>query len=231
MDDFEIELVSKRGLSVIGVANDAESALRPRPDRRNDHEHRPEGSLRTRSKHLSGRHQGVRRRNGGRQPHPPPLPRRPYGRSHAAASHRSYSNPARDRDPLRTDAAADHPRVTARRFLSPPTVAHAESLLQWISAAAVIVALGAPGGAADLLPPSTPRHLPHAPQVQPRGAATDLPSGERADGSIVAWGANSTFMQMSVAVPTDPSGVIGGTQFDPAYQLSPNWLSGRRGGR
>jgi Rhodopirellula transposase DDE domain len=45
-------------------------------DRRNDHEDRPEGSLRTRSKHLSGRHQGVRRRNGCRQPYPPPLPRR-----------------------------------------------------------------------------------------------------------------------------------------------------------
>jgi hypothetical protein len=45
-------------------------------DRRNDNEDRSEGSLRTRSKHLSGWHQGVRHRNGCRQPHTPRLPRR-----------------------------------------------------------------------------------------------------------------------------------------------------------
>jgi len=33
-------------------------------------------SMRTRSKHLSGRHQGVRRRHGSRQPRTSRLPRR-----------------------------------------------------------------------------------------------------------------------------------------------------------
>ena len=33
-------------------------------------------------------------------------------------------------------------------------------------------------------------------------------------------------MGTSVAFPTNPSGVIGGTQFDPDYQFSPKWLSG-----
>ena len=47
------------------------SLWRRRGVRRNHHQDRSEGSLRTRSKHLSGRHQGVRRRNGGRPPHPP----------------------------------------------------------------------------------------------------------------------------------------------------------------
>jgi hypothetical protein len=112
--------------------------------------------------------------------------------------------------------------------------------IQWVAAAAVIAALGTPAGAADLLPPlSSPRHLPHRPQghlpIVPQGhlpgASTDLPSGERADSAIVGWGANSTFMQMSVAFPTDPSGVIGGTQFDPDYEFSPNWLSGTERGR
>ena len=106
--------------------------------------------------------------------------------------------------------------------------------IQWVAAAAVIAALATPAGAADLLPPVRPRHLPHRPQghlpIVPQGhlpgASTVLPSGERADSAIVGWGANSTFMQMSVAFPTDPSGVIGGTQFDPDYQFSPNWLSG-----
>jgi hypothetical protein len=40
------------------------------------------------------------------------------------------------------------------------------------------------------------------------------------------WGLTSTFMGTSVAFPTDPSGVIGGTQFNPDYQFSPKWLSG-----
>jgi hypothetical protein len=111
--------------------------------------------------------------------------------------------------------------------------------IQWVAAAAVIAALGTPAGAADLLPPLPPRHLPHrllghlpiVPQGHLPGASTGLPSGERADSAIVGWGANSTFMQMSVAFPTDPSGVIGGTQFDPDYQFSPTWLSGREGRR
>jgi hypothetical protein len=34
-------------------------------------------------------------------------------------------------------------------------------------------------------------------------------------------GSNSTFNGTSVAFPTDPSGVFGGTQFDPDYQFSP----------
>jgi hypothetical protein len=79
--------------------------------------------------------------------------------------------------------------------------------IQWVAAAAVIAALGTPAGAADLLPPLPPRHLPHrllghlpiVPQGHLPGASTGLPSGERADSAIVGWGANSTFMQMSVA--------------------------------
>jgi hypothetical protein len=75
--------------------------------------------------------------------------------------------------------------------------------------------LATPAGAADLLPPVPPRHSPHRPQghlpIVPQGhlpgASTGLPSGERADSAIVGWGANSTFMQMSVAFPTDPSGL------------------------
>jgi hypothetical protein len=104
--------------------------------------------------------------------------------------------------------------------------------IQWVVVAAVIAALGTPAGAADLLPP---RHLPHrplGPVVPPSHlprASTGLPSGERADSAIAGWGANSTFMGTSVAFPTDPSGVIGGTQFDPDYQFSPNWLSGTEG--
>jgi hypothetical protein len=109
--------------------------------------------------------------------------------------------------------------------------------IQWVAAAAVIAALGIPAGAADLLPPLPPRHLPHRPlgdlPVVPPGhlprASTGLPSGERA--AIAGWGANSTFMGTSVAFPTEPSGVIGGIQFDPDYQFSPNWLSGTEGGR
>jgi hypothetical protein len=75
-----------------------------------------------------------------------------------------------------------------------------------------------------------PPHETAAPAATtPPGTSTGLPSGERADGAIVGWGAKSTLMQMSVAFPTDPSGVIGGTQFDPDHQFSPNWLSGREG--
>jgi hypothetical protein len=111
--------------------------------------------------------------------------------------------------------------------------------IQWVAVAAVIAALGTPADAADLLPPLSPRHLSHRPQGQlpvvqpghlPR-ASTGLPSGERADSGIAGWGANSTLMGTSVAFPTDPSGVIGGTQFDPDRQFSPNWLSGTEGGR
>jgi hypothetical protein len=104
---------------------------------------------------------------------------------------------------------------------------------QWMGAAAVIAALGTPAGAADLLPPSSSRHLPHRPlghPVVPPGhlprALTTLPSSERTDNAIAGWGLTSTFMGTSVAFPTDPSGVIGGTQFNPDNQFSPKWLSG-----
>ena len=106
--------------------------------------------------------------------------------------------------------------------------------IQWVAVAAVIAALCTPAGAADLLPPLPPRHLPHRPLGHlpvvppdhlPR-ASTGLPSGERVDSAIAGWGLHSTFMGTSVAFPTGPSGVIGGTQFDPDYQFSPKWLSG-----
>jgi hypothetical protein len=107
--------------------------------------------------------------------------------------------------------------------------------IQWVATAAVIAALGTHAGAADLLPT---RHLPHRPLghlpvVQPGHlphASTGLPGGERTDRVISGWGANST-TGTSIAFPTDPSGVIGGTQFDPDYQFSPNWLSDTEGGR
>jgi hypothetical protein len=38
-------------------------------------------------------------------------------------------------------------------------------------------------------------------------------------------------MGTSVAFPTDPSGVIGGRQFDPVYQFSPKRLSGTEAAR
>jgi hypothetical protein len=77
--------------------------------------------------------------------------------------------------------------------------------IQWVAAAAVIAALGTPAGAADLLPPLSPRHLPHRPlghlSVVPPDhlprASTGLPSGERADGAITGWGLKSTFMGTS----------------------------------
>jgi len=110
---------------------------------------------------------------------------------------------------------------------------------RWVTTAAVIAALGTPAGAADLLPPLPPRYQPHRPLNHLPGvssghlprASTALPSGERADSAIFGWGANSTSMATSVAVPTDPSGTIGGTRFDPEYQFSPNWLSGPAGAR
>jgi hypothetical protein len=106
--------------------------------------------------------------------------------------------------------------------------------IQWVAAVAIIAALGTPAGAADLLPPLSQRHLPHrplghlsvAPPGHPTRASTGLPSGKRADSTIAGWGLNSTLTGTSVAFPTDPSGVIGGTQFDPVYQFSPKWLSG-----
>jgi hypothetical protein len=106
--------------------------------------------------------------------------------------------------------------------------------IQWVVAAAVIAAL-TPAGAADLLPPRRLSHRPlgHLPILPPGHlprTSTGLPSGDRADSAIAGWGANSTFMGTSVAFPTDRSGVIGGTQFDPDYQFSPNWLSGTEGG-
>jgi hypothetical protein len=105
-------------------------------------------------------------------------------------------------------------------------------MIQWVAAATVIAALGAPAGAADLLPPLSQRHPPHRPfghlPVAPPGhlppASTGLRNEERADSATAGWG--RTFMGTSVAFPTDPSGVIGGTQFDPDYQLSPKWLGG-----
>jgi hypothetical protein len=111
--------------------------------------------------------------------------------------------------------------------------------IQWVAAAAVIAALATPAGAADLLSPLPPRHLPprplgHLPVVPPGHlprVSTGLPTGEHADSAIAGWGANSTFMGTSVAFPTDPSGVIQGIQLDPDYQFSPNWLSGTEGGR
>jgi hypothetical protein len=109
---------------------------------------------------------------------------------------------------------------------------------KWATAAAVVAALGAPAGAADLLP-ATPRHLPHRPQSHPPvvppghlpGATIGLPNAEPAGSAVVGWGTNGTLMATPVAISTDPSGVIGGTQFDPAYQFSPNWLNGTEGGR
>jgi hypothetical protein len=107
-------------------------------------------------------------------------------------------------------------------------------MIQWVTAAAVIAVLGTPTGAADLLPPLSQRHLPHRPlghlPIVPLGhlprASTGLPGGEPADSAIAGWGLNSTSMGPSVAFPTDPSGVIGGTQFDPDHQFSSKWLSG-----
>jgi hypothetical protein len=109
---------------------------------------------------------------------------------------------------------------------------------KWVTAAAVIAALGAPTGAADLLP-TAPRHLPHRPQAHPPvgspghlpGATIGLPNGEPAGSAVVGWGANGTLLGTPVAVSTDPSGVIGGDLFDPAYQFSPNWLNGTEGKR
>jgi hypothetical protein len=109
---------------------------------------------------------------------------------------------------------------------------------KWVTVAAVIAALGAPAGAADLLP-AIPRHLPHGPQARPPvvspghapGATIGLPNAEPAGSAVVGWGANGTLMATPVAISTNPSGVIGGTQFDPAYQFSPNWLNGTVGGR
>jgi hypothetical protein len=106
--------------------------------------------------------------------------------------------------------------------------------IQWAAAATVIAALATPAGAADLLPPSSERHLRHRPlshlPVVPPGhlprSSTGLPSGERADSAIAGWGLGTMFMGTSVAFPTVPSGVIGGTQFDPNRQFSPTWLSG-----
>jgi hypothetical protein len=105
--------------------------------------------------------------------------------------------------------------------------------IRWVVAAAVITALGTPAGGADLSPPLATRHLPHGPLriVQPGHlprASTNSPSGERAEREIPGWGANSN-LGPSIAFPTGPSGVIGGTQFDPDYQFSPNWLSGIEG--
>jgi hypothetical protein len=106
---------------------------------------------------------------------------------------------------------------------------------KWATVAAVVAAaLSAPAGAADLLPPATPRHLPHGPQAHPPvvppghvpRATIGLPNAEPAGSAIVGWGTNGTLMATPVAISTDPSGVIGGTQFDPAYQFSPNWLNG-----
>jgi hypothetical protein len=107
---------------------------------------------------------------------------------------------------------------------------------KWVTVAAVIAALNAPAGAADLLSAS-PRHMQHrprpasAPHDHVPGATIGLPNAEPAGSAVAGWGANGTLMATPVAISTDPSGVIGGTQFDPAYQFSPGWLNGTEGGR
>jgi hypothetical protein len=107
-----------------------------------------------------------------------------------------------------------------------------------LRAAAVIAALCTSAGAADLLPPSSPRHQPHRlhlpvvpPPAQRPRASPPVPSGERSDGAISGWGTNSTSSEASVPFSTDPSGTIGGSRFDAKYQFSPNWLSGTEVGR
>ena len=112
-------------------------------------------------------------------------------------------------------------------------------IIQWVAVAAIIAALGMPARGADLLPPSPPRHRAHAPPrnlplplpdhmplAAPAGDLPRVQTGEHAGATITGWGANSTNDGASVRFLTDPSGVIDGTQFDPKYQFSPNWLKG-----
>jgi hypothetical protein len=95
---------------------------------------------------------------------------------------------------------------------------------KWATVAAVVAAaLSAPAGAADLLPPATPRHLPHGPQAHPPvvppghvpRATIGLPNAEPAGSAIVGWGTNGTLMATPVAISTDPSGVIGALNSTP----------------
>ncbi len=118
-----------------------------------------------------------------------------------------------------------------------------------VVAAAVVATLDLPAAAADLLPPPPPSHRPHGPpghrpvivtppvvpvvppDQAPRGAASSSPTGERAEGARTGWQATNPAAGTAADFPTDPSGVAGDKQFDPAYQFSPDWLKGTAGGR
>jgi hypothetical protein len=86
-----------------------------------------------------------------------------------------------------------------------------------MAAAIVIAALSTLAGAADLSPPSPTRHRPSPPPPEPNLATKD-------------WGATSTLDGPPVRLSTDPSGVIGGTMFNSNHELSPDWLTGVKGG-
>jgi len=119
--------------------------------------------------------------------------------------------------------------------------------IRWVVAAAVMATLGLTAGAADLLPPQPPRHLPHGPpshrpvvrivppEQKPRassGSPTGEHAGVRPNGAATGWRATGTPAGTAADFPTDPSGVVtGGKQFDPDHQFSPDWLSGTAGER
>jgi hypothetical protein len=92
-----------------------------------------------------------------------------------------------------------------------------------MAAAVFIAALSTLVGAADLSPPSPTRHQPHGP-------LDHLPPPPEAGLASKDWGATSTFDGPPVRFSTDPSGVIGGTMFTSNYELSPDWLTGVKGG-
>jgi hypothetical protein len=111
-----------------------------------------------------------------------------------------------------------------------------DTVMRWMAAAAFIVALGTPADAADLSPPSPPRHRPHrllprapshhVPVVPPAGDLPRTQTGQHAENPILDWGANSTFDGPPARFPTNASGVIGGTMPSSNCDLSPNWLTG-----